>query len=164
MNKPSLSTRNSRRVTLGLVLLGALMLPATATTAQARSCYTAEIPGTIVLPDGSDHAPGILRLCTDQAISPVSILHSSFVRGRPVGMFLSVPRVIEHRVEAGTAQSVFERGAGDELNLVGFIVGARGKTTLYEMVRAEGTRTAEDVASFDIVDRDGVVLLVASIR
>ena len=102
----------------GLILMGALMLTATGAIAGGR-CYTAEVPQTMVLPNGSTHAPGLLRICPDQAISPVSILHRTDVGGRPMGMFLSVPRNVEMSVEEGKAQFVFMRNARDELARVG---------------------------------------------
>lgn len=147
-----------------LMLAGALMLAATVTVAEGRGCYTAEVPGAIVLPDGSEHASGALRICTDRAISPTSNLHRTFVDGRPVGMFLSAPRTIEEGVEAGTAQFIFERGAGDELNLVGFVVTARGGTTIYEMVRAGTARKTENIARADVGNRNDMVVLLASAR
>lgn len=148
----------------GLMLAGAFLLAVTAATAETRGCYTAEVPGTIVLPDGSEHAPGALRICFDLVISPVSSLHGISVGGRPVGMFLSVPRSIEESVEAGTAQFVFRRTARDELNLVGYVVSARSGTTLYEMQRAGAGRKAADTANADVGQRDDRVVLVANAR
>ncbi len=164
MNKVSESTRNSRRLPRRLVLAAALMLVATATTAEGRGCYTAEVPGTMVLPDGSEHTSGLLRICTDQVISPVSNLHRISVGGRPVGMFLSLPRAIEEAVEGGTAQFIFKRGVSDELILVGYGVTAGGGRTIYEMVRAEYVRDTANSARTDPGQRDDMVVLLASRR
>lgn len=145
----------------GLILAGTLVLAGTIAAAEGR-CYTAEIPGSVVLPDGSRHAPGTLRICTDRAISPVSNLHRTFVGGTPVGMFFSTPRAIEDSVDAGTAQFIFERGAGDELNLVGYVVSARDKTTIYEMARA-GKKVANTLRA-ERDERGERVVFVASAR
>lgn len=147
-----------------LLLAATLMLAATVTAAEGRGCYTAEVPGTMVLPDGSEHASGALRICTDRAISPASNLHRTFVDGRPVGMFLSAPRAIEESIEAGTARFIFERGVGDELNLVGYVVTARGGTTIYEMMRTEAAPKIENIARADGGIRNDRVILVASAR
>jgi len=149
--------------TQGLMLVGALLLAATAATAGGR-CYSAEVPGTIVLPDGSRHAPGVLRICTDRAISPVSRLHRTDVGGRAVGMFLSAPRAIEDTVKEGTAQFIFERDNRDDLNLVGYVITAGNKTTFFEMVRAGGVRGTATVSKPDARERDDVVVLIASDR
>ena len=146
--------------TRGLMLAGALMLAATVTAAEGR-CYTAEVPGTMVLPDGSKHAPAVLRICTDRAISPVSRLHRTDVGGRPVGMFLSIPRAIEDTVEEGTAQFVFKRNGRDDLNLVGYVITVGNKTTFFEMARVGTVRETAYVSSLDPSEREDVVVLVA---
>jgi len=149
--------------TRGLMLVGALMLAATVATAEGR-CYTAEVPGTMVLPDGSTHPPGALRICTDRAISPVSRLHRTDVAGRPVGMFLSTPRAIEETVKEGAAQFIFKRDNRDDLNLIGYVITVGNKTTFFEMARAGTVRETAYVSNTDANERDDVVVLVASGR
>jgi hypothetical protein len=148
----------------GVMLAGAFLLAVTATMAETRGCYIAEVPGTMVLPDGSEHPAGALRICADLVISPVSSLHKISVGGRPVGMFLSVPRSIEENVEAGTAQFVFRRTPRGELNLVGYVVSARNGTTLYEMQRVGARRKAADTANADVAQRGERFVLVANAR
>ncbi len=148
----------------GLMLAGAFLLAVTATTAEAGGCYIAEVPQTMVFPDGSEHPPGSLRICFGQTISPVSILHRISVGGRPVGMFLSVPRTIEESVEAGTAKFIFQRTIRDELNLVGYAVSARNGTMLYEMQRTGAGHKSAPTANADIGQRDDRFVLVANAR
>jgi len=141
----------------GLILAGALVLAGTITSAQGRGCYTAEIPGAVVLPDGSRHEAGALRICTGRTLSPVSTLNRIFVGGKPTGMFRSTPRAIEEHVSEGAAQFIFERGVGDGLNLVGYVVSGRNGTTIYEMARPEVLRA-------DAGARNETVVLIASAR
>jgi hypothetical protein len=60
------------------------------------SCASANVPGPIVLPDGTAYAAGRIRVCLTERLSPVAGLHETSVAGLPVGMFLS--RLV--RVEA----------------------------------------------------------------
>jgi len=155
-------TMTNTMKTRGLMLAGAFLLAVTAATAENR-CYTAEVPETMVLPDGSEHAPGALRICADRVISPVSSLQRISVDGRPIGMFLSQPRAIEESVESGTAWFMFQRTEGDELDLVGYFVNARNGTTLYEIQRAGAGRKATNERA-DAGQRDAVFVLVANAR
>jgi hypothetical protein len=50
---------------------------------------TANVPGPIVLPDGTSHPAGSICLCLTERLSPVAGLHETIVDGHPVGMFLS---------------------------------------------------------------------------
>jgi len=146
--------------TRGLILMGALLLTATVANAGGR-CYTAQIPQTMVLPDGSTHAPGVLRICKEKTISPASSLHTSDVAGRPVGMFLSVPRDVEMSVEEGKALFVFKRSIRDEIELVGYAVSDGSGTTFFDMGRYGATRTAAGVPILDPNGSDDTVVLIA---
>ena len=149
--------------TTGFIFVGALLLAATNAAAGGR-CYAADVPQTMVLPDGSTHEPGSLRICTDRAISPVSILHRTDVAGRPVGMFLSVPRDVEVSVEEGKAQFIFKRNTRDELVLIGYAINAGRETRFFDMARYGTTRTAAKVSNPNANEFDGAVILVAAGR
>ena len=124
--------------TRALLLAAVLVLAATAADAESGRCYTAPIPRTIALPDGSERGPGDLRICNERAISPVSSLQRISLDGRLVGIFLSVPRSIEQGLEAGTAQFVFKPGAAGELNLIGFATGSRNEAATFQTFRNAG--------------------------
>ena len=147
--------------TRGLMLAGVFMLAATVAAGEGR-CYTAEVPGTMVLPDGSKHAPGVLRICTDQDFSPVSKLHRTDVNGRPVGMFLSVSRAVESSVEEGAAQFVFKRNSSDDLDLVGYSVTTCNETTFFEILRTRKVREAAYASNLNASEGDDMVVLVAA--
>jgi hypothetical protein len=73
-----------------LVGLAALVVTASdRALAEPRVCVRAETPGPIVLPDGSTHDAGSIRLCLHQRHSPVAGLHRAYVNGYAVGMFVS---------------------------------------------------------------------------
>jgi hypothetical protein len=147
--------------TRGLMLVGVLMLAGTVAAAEDR-CYTAEIPGTMVLPDGSKHAPGVLRICPDRDISPVSKLHRTDVDGRAVGMFLSVSRAIEDSVAEGSAQFVFKRDNGDDLNLIGYVITSCDKTTFFEIHSPGTVRETSYVSNLGAIELDDDLVLIAS--
>ncbi len=147
----------------GLMLIGTLLLTATVAVAEGR-CYTAEVPQTMVLPDGSTHAPGLLRICLGRTLSPVSILHRTDVGGRPMGMFLSVPRDIEVSVEEGKAQFIFKRNARGELALVGYAIDAGSETQFFDMERYGTTRRVAKASKPDVNEFSDAVILIAAGR
>ena len=146
--------------TKSLILAGALLCTATVIQAGGR-CFNAEIPQAMVLPDGSTHAPGALRICLEQTISPASTLHRGDVEGRPVGMFLGAPRFVELAVEEGQAQFVFKKTFDDELALIGYAVTDGRDTTFFDLGRFVTKRAA---SRYPIPDWSGdevaVVLIV----
>ena len=145
-----------QRMTILTVILVTFQTTWMSVAAESRRCFTAEIAATVVLPDDSRHAPGILRICTERAFSPVSTLHRTYAGGMPVGMYLSVPRVVEKVAAPGTVQFVFERRAEDELVLLGYTVGARDKTTYHEMSPRTAGKT-EEIACLETGDRNAVI-------
>jgi hypothetical protein len=81
---------DARQLTKALVAAICLAVALTgSTTVAAGRCATAQVPNSMIMPDGSTHDAGKLRVCTDQDYSPVSSLHTVYVNGRQVGMFLS---------------------------------------------------------------------------
>lgn len=143
-----------------VILMSVLLFAATTANAGGR-CFHAEIPQTMVLPDGSVHDPGILRLCLEQKISPVSTLHRGDVEGRPVGMLSSAPRPIELAVEEGQAQFVFTPNDEDKLALMGYAVRVGRETTFFDMSRFGATRTTTLFLIPNSSDHEVAVVLVA---
>lgn len=150
-------------MTRGWVMAGALALAIGLAHAETRGCYKANVPGPMVLPDGSVHAQGVLRVCADRRISPVSTLHRSYVDGHPAGMFMSVPREIEDSVESGSAQLVFVK-EDDALHLLGYVVSGRDGTTFYEMTRRGGLTADGSRGRRTLRHREDAVVLIASRR
>ena len=142
------------------LLAGALVLAVTSTAAENRRCFTADVAGTIVLPDGSKHATETLRICNERTISPVSELNRTFTGGLPVGIYLSAPRKVEQLVEPGTARFVFERSSEGELILLGYVLGARGGATFHEMSHGS-SQWAKNAGR---PESDDTVVIVAAAR
>jgi len=150
-------TRTTKNKTL--ILAGVLLLTATVAQAGGR-CFNAQIPQTMVLPDGSTHAPGLLRICKDRTISPASSLHRSDVEGRSIGMFLGAPRHVEMPVDEGRAQFVFKRTIDDKLVLLGYAVNLSNETTFFDMSRSTDARVANGDSIPDLNgDAEAVVLI-----
>jgi hypothetical protein len=120
------------------VCLAILAFAATTVAAQARSCVRATIGEPYVLPDGSRHAGGLLRICLDRAYSPVSGLHT-IVAGNVSGTFLSRRGRPESGGEpAAPPRILFARDARHRLHLLGYAVPASGGTEVYWIGRSGG--------------------------
>jgi hypothetical protein len=108
-------TRAGRRL---LVLAAVAWLSSGVAWAQAR-CVTAEIPATFVLPDGSVHDAGELRLCVERVHSPVAVLHRIYVEDAVVALFESRTGRGES-VSMGRPFVLLHRNALDQLELIGY--------------------------------------------
>jgi len=82
-------------------------------------CVTVEVPAPFVMPDGTVHEPGPLKLCDSLRMSPVSTLHKVYLAGHPVGL-------LEGKVgrSEGLAERepyvLFRRNADAQLVLIGY--------------------------------------------
>ena len=81
-----------------------LVLVAGSVSAETGRCYSADIPAAMVLPDGSVHGAGELRICYQKKFTPVSGLHRTYVDGRVIGVFMSLSQAPE---EGGNNQYPF---------------------------------------------------------
>ncbi len=88
---------NTRRPLILLtVLVGSIVIVhGTALGHPNGRCVSAELPWHFVLPDGTRHAPGELRLCLDRAYTPSTGLHRLYVDGDPTGILMSRSRTSE---------------------------------------------------------------------
>ena len=116
-----MSGRVSPRLLRSLGLLAALVLPALPGTAVAgqRVCTTATIEEPFVLPDGSEHDAGSLKICHLQKHYPSSSLLVSYVDGQNVGVLLG----IAGHNEAGPRSNpfmMFARDPDGRLRLYGY--------------------------------------------
>ena len=100
------------------MLAAVAWLASGAAWAQGR-CVTAEIPATFVLPDGSVHDAGKLKLCVERVHSPVAVLHRIYVEDAAVALFQSRTGQGES-VSKGRPFVLFHRNALDQLELIGY--------------------------------------------
>jgi hypothetical protein len=103
----------------GIAVAAVLIFPIGPAAASARVCATAQIDESFVLPDGSMHEPGTLKLCRGTDYNPAISFHSSFVDNMAVGMLLGRSSASE---DAGSEQPflVFFRNDLGQLRLFGY--------------------------------------------
>ena len=119
--RPTRSNRMLRiAAPLVAVLLGGL-LGGTPVQATGRgTCVRAELPWPVVLPDGTRHAAGLLRICYDRSYTPVAGLHRTFVDGDFVGMFISRRVQSEGPVPNQAPFMLFRRDVDERWRLQGY--------------------------------------------
>jgi len=83
-------------------------------------CARVEVPWPIVLPDGSAHEAGSLKLCLQQMWTPVAGLHEIRVNGTAIGLFMSRVGRSEGPAAARAPIVVFRRNGTDEHYLAGY--------------------------------------------
>lgn len=157
----------SRRVSLRAhpttriaVLAAALLVALTAatwTSAQQRGrCAVAELPGVLVLPDGSVHRATMLKICFEEWHNPSTGRHVIYLDGRKWGYLLS---------RAGTSHGggpdvpvfVFTtRDEGERVRLLGYGWPEREGTAVHALHRpgARLPRRGPDPADLLAPERD----------
>ena len=115
-----LKTNWMRSVFLTIVAL--TLVGGVAAAGELGRCYTATLPSGVVLPDGSTHAPGSLKICLSREYSPVTGLHATYVDGRPIGLFQARARGAEAPADSEDPFFLFLRNANGELVLQGYAV------------------------------------------
>jgi len=105
---------------IGLLLGGT---PAAAqpssTLLHSGACATVEVPGILVLPDGTSHDVASLRICFERWISPGAALHVLYLGRTPWGMLLS--RVGKDSDAASSEPLVvFSRNSAGQVRLTGY--------------------------------------------
>ena len=121
MNTRRPSNHLSRhRILLALVTI--ILVACVANAGERAHCLRAEIDETFMLPNGSVHPPGELKLCLIQSLSPVSGAHRTHVDGHTVGYFRSVRSTTNVSRGAPTAEPYLEfaRNRSGELELLGY--------------------------------------------
>jgi hypothetical protein len=118
-----------------LLLIAALAPPSSANPHQARRCVSADVDSPIVLPDGSRHPAGSLKICMSRAHSPVASIHETRVNGSKIGMYPSRTFLNEEsgsRYDSRDPYVVFRRDSSGDLVLQGYAVpeGRRMRTFL----------------------------------
>jgi hypothetical protein len=105
------------RIALGSLLLAT---PFAARAQQGGQCLIARIPAPFILPDGSTHEAGEIRICMNQEYAPVTALHRVYANGMPVGLFVSWKRPSEAR-DLSEPHVLFHRLPSGALRLVGYV-------------------------------------------
>lgn len=131
--RPQFSNRISRLAALPAVLIVALLVVAPAAAGRG-DCINAFIDETIVLPDGSLHPPGTLRICLVQP--GVGGLHKTSVDGRTIGVFQSLYRATPAPPEDPRPVMVFRRDPRGGLVLLGYTLPRTKRTEVYWMQEA----------------------------
>jgi len=124
----------------GVIALLIVTFAAGEAMAQPRVCVRADIAESFVLPDGSTHPPGLLRICLDRAYSPVAGLHSISAGDGARGIFFS--RRIKAEGAMASAQFAFMRDGAGALVLRGYTVPGDGQLEAYWLQRPRGRRGA----------------------
>ncbi|MDX1389313.1 MAG: hypothetical protein R3344_08985, partial [Acidobacteriota bacterium] len=99
-----------------------------------------------VLPDGSVHDPGSLKLCLERVFSPVAAHHRVYVEGRAIHMVQS--RVGHSESPSGDQPFfLFHRNALDQLELIGYGRPDRGTQETHILVEREDHDGSATLAS-----------------
>jgi hypothetical protein len=146
-----------------VVAFGAMTLFGAAALAGERAhCITADIPQPVVLPDGSVHEPGSMRICLKRSYSPVAGLHEVSV-GNTMEMLIS--RVEPTEGGTGTAM-VFRRDEQKRYHLIGY-TRRNGQSTMSYALKTFGPKSARQSRKLPLLltasvdDRDDIVLVAA---
>ena len=166
MNRKQRNRKRFLRILTGVSAL-AILLPFAAARAESPGrCIRAEVPAPMVLPDGSSHPAGVIRICLSRAYSPVAGLHETQVNGESIGMFLS--QVGESEGNGGEPFFVFYRNVSDELVLQGYALPAGERLRTYHLqmtgrAKKEILQARHRPITAEPAD-DRVILLAALVR
>ena len=145
--------------TIGMALVAA------APFSLAAECASATVNGTLILPDGSEHAGGILTLCATREYSPVATLHETYVNGMATSMLLSRRGVSEGAPEVNPFM-MFTRDDEGRLHLYGYAVPWQGRQVTYLLGQQPGRKrlAAAVITQKNRRTETGTVLLTANVR
>lgn len=166
MNQSSRRIAYAMGILVVAVMLAVLAAPA---AAAAESCLVAHVPRDFVLPDGSSHPAGPLRVCLERNLNPSVELQKISVDGSPVGLFQSKAFTAEN---SDVLRPVFYFGrteGSDEWALLGLAEPAkiRGDSSKSIRFARSGTarqekRTESRVAEITQPhERDSLIVLAA---
>jgi len=122
------------RLVCGLVV--ALLVFVGPAAASGRDCASAFIEEPFLLPDGSIHGAGMLRLCRDSQYSPSTTFHSSYVDRHPIGMLLGFSGVSE--ADSPVPFLMFVRNEAGQLSLSGYSVPGIDGMQTFRLERPRG--------------------------
>ena len=154
---------NTSTLLLAAAVVGAILVTGgTAVAGKSGRCFSAEIAATIVLPDGSTHAPGKLQFCLTREHTPVEAMHHTSVDGKAIGLFRSRVGSSEGLGGQQSAIFVFSRRYDGALELQGFAHPRRdGQLTTYH-VNLERERVTTSWQLAKEFARDEEMILIAA--
>jgi hypothetical protein len=160
----------SLSLSLAAFAITALLLSPAAWSGGSGRCISASVPEALILPDGSLHEAGLLRICLDREFSPVAGLHRAYVDGRAVGRFLSRAGQSEAAADDEKPFVVLRRDRRGALVLEGYADPVGGRLNTY-LIQSPGHasydvvshwRTARSVAAEGDRQDHEVILLAAA--
>jgi hypothetical protein len=111
-----------------------VVAPTSAAEAAAGICVRVEVDGPMLLPDGSHHEAGTLRICERRTFTPVASLHAMYVEGAPVAMLMSRKQTSE-AADYGSPTILFERDRGGRMRLLGYVLPQSGASVSYTLAK-----------------------------
>ena len=105
--------------------------------APAR-CVSLDVPSPFILPDGTVHPAGGMRLCLDRNLNPVTGIHRVYVEGAPAGYFMS--RASKPEAPRNADPLVLFYADAGRLRLVGYTVTFDGKMFSYRLQNSRVTQ------------------------
>jgi hypothetical protein len=118
-----------------------LTLLPVAWAAGPGACATAQVPEPFVLPDGSEHPAGSLRICPVQRHVPTTELLVSYVNGKQIGLLLGT----SGHNEIGPGEEsfmIFARDPAGRLQLYGYVIQEGDRLATYRLERPDRLRAA----------------------
>ena len=151
------------RLVCGLVV--ALLVYAGPAIASGKDCASAFIEEPFLLPDGSTHGAGTLRLCRDSQYSTSTTFHSSYVDRHPIGMLLGFVGASE--ADSAVPYMMFVRNEAGQLSLSGYSVPGIDGTQTFRLERPQGGKrsrvtTKTLTAEFVLAEPSEPFVLVAA--
>jgi len=129
-NKNEQATRTVLRAAGRLAAVMATLIAGGAAWAIVPAhCVALDVPAPFVLPDGTVHPAGELKICLSRNFNPVSGLHRVYIDGIPRGFLLS--RIANAEIPKDVTPSALFYGESGRLRLVGYTVAANGRVFSY---------------------------------
>ncbi|ANM29769.1 hypothetical protein ABI59_09550 [Acidobacteria bacterium Mor1] len=127
----------AKRFDVVLLFVAVVVLAVSGSAVAALDgCFSAQVEAPFVLPDGSGHAPGELRVCMVDYANPATGLYVISVDGAPVGRYRARLDRVESGAESDTALLVFARREGARtLELQGVTEAGSGLVKVHDFSR-----------------------------
>ena len=132
-------------VAVALISVSALL------AAPPGGCISAEVPASVVLPDGSVHPPGTMVLCFEGQLNPVTRMEAITIGGRAQGMYPGRTRPSEMRT--AIPYVVFQRNDNDEWILIGLVRPPRARNETATSVRLTDPGRVEQLLALGLEQR-----------
>jgi hypothetical protein len=167
-NRNELAKRRvSKAVGRLAAVIATLIVGGAAWAVVPAHCIALDVPAPFVLPDGSIHPAGELRVCLSRNFNPVSGLHRIYIDGIPTGFLLS--HIANAEIPKDATPSALFYGESGRLRLVGYTVAANGKVFSYLLWNghaASGVAVAASSGGADeaLPQPDSRVLLAARLE